>query len=192
MLKKQVGKSLMIKKELPTKSILIYYVAAIVVIIDQISKIIVKNSMQLHDSIEVLGDFFKLTYIENPGMAFGIQLESKLLFTMLSVIASLIIFIYLIRLPNERLLFRFSLSLILGGAIGNLIDRIFFGKVIDFFDVEFFNIIIPPFKILFINFQGYELTRWPIFNVADSAVTCGMVLITWMIFFQRAAVKQKA
>jgi signal peptidase II len=171
--------------KLNLQSMYIYIPVIIIVLLDQISKFIVKKSMYLYESIEVFGDFFRLTYIENPGMAFGIQLESKFLFTILSVCAAIIVLIYLIRLPNERLLFRFSLSLILGGAIGNLIDRLIYGKVIDFLDVEFFNISIPKFQFLFIDFPGYQLTRWPVFNIADSAVSCGMVLITWMILFQK-------
>jgi signal peptidase II len=99
--------------------------------------------------------------------------------------------LYIIRLPNERFIFRFSLSLIFGGAIGNLIDRLLYGKVVDFFDVEFFNISIPAFKFSLINFPGYDLYRWPVFNVADAAVSCGMVLIIWMILVQRTPIKQE-
>lgn len=173
------------------QSILFFSISGLIVIIDQISKYIVKNTMQLHDSIEVLGDFFRLTYIENPGMAFGIQLESKFWFTLLSIVASIIVLLYLIRLPNERFLFRFSLSLIFGGAIGNLIDRLFYGKVVDFFDVEFFNINIPAFQFSFINFPGYDLYRWPVFNIADATVSCGMILIIWTILVQRNPIKQE-
>jgi signal peptidase II len=156
-----------------------------IVITDQITKYAVKSWMFLYESRSVIGDFFKLTYIENPGMAFGIQFENKILFTILSILAALIILVYLIRLPNERFIFKISLGLILGGAIGNLIDRIIYGRVVDFFDVEFFDISIPAFSFLFIDFPGYSLTRWPVFNIADSAVTCGMILITWMVFFQK-------
>jgi signal peptidase II len=160
-----------------------------VVIADQITKYAVKSWMFLYESREVFGNFFKLTYIENPGMAFGIQFENKILFTILSVMAALVILVYLIRLPNERFIFKISLGLILGGAIGNLIDRIVYGRVIDFFDVEFFDISIPAFSFIFIDFPGYSLTRWPVFNIADSAVTCGMILITWMVFFQKTPSK---
>jgi signal peptidase II len=172
-------------------SLLIFSLSGLIIFLDQLSKYIVKKSMYLHESIEVFGDFFRLTYIENPGMAFGIQLESKFLFTVLSIAASIIVLIYLIRLPNERFLFRLSLALIFGGAIGNLIDRILYGKVVDFFDVEFFNISIPAFKFIFINFPGYDLHRWPVFNVADAAVSCGMILIIWMILFQKVTVKEE-
>ena len=88
------------------------------------------------------------------------------------------ILLYLYKMRNERLLFRFSLALILGGAVGNLIDRVFYGvlfndgtlfygKVVDFIDVDFFNV----------NFFGYHLSRFPIFNVADSSVTIGVLIL---------------
>ena len=172
-------------------SLLVFSISGLIIVLDQVSKYIVKKSMYLHESIEVFGDFFRLTYIENPGMAFGIQLQSKFWFTTLSIAASIIVLVYLIRLPNERFLFRLSLSLIFGGAIGNLIDRILYGKVVDFFDVEFFNISIPAFKFFFIDFPGYDLHRWPVFNVADAAVSCGMILIIWMILFQKVTVKEE-
>jgi signal peptidase II len=174
-----------LKEEINTQRIMVWAIVLFVVIADQISKYAVKNGMNLYESRKVLGNFFKLTYIENPGMAFGIQFENKILFTLLSIFAAVLVLIYLLRLPDERFLFKISLSLILGGAIGNLMDRILYGRVVDFFDVEFFDISIPSFSFLFVNFQGYSLTRWPVFNIADSAVTCGMILITWAILFQK-------
>ena len=171
--------------------ILIAVTIALVVIFDQISKYIIKSTMYLHESIEFMGNFFKITYIENPGMAFGIQIGSKFWFTFLSIVAATVVLIYLIRLPNEKFLFRFSLALIMGGAIGNLIDRLLAGRVVDFLDVEFFDISLPAVNFLFINFPGYDLTRWPVFNIADSAVTCGMILIAWQILSQKSPLKEE-
>ncbi len=173
------------------QTFLIYGTIAAVVILDQLSKYIIKSTMYLYESVEFLGDFFKITYIENPGMAFGIQMGSKFWFTFLSIAAAVIVLIYLVRLPNERFLFRFALALIMGGAIGNLIDRLFVGRVVDFLDVEFFDISIPSFEFLILSFPGFTLTRWPVFNIADSAVTCGMVLIAWLILVQKTPMKQK-
>ena len=79
----------------------------------------------------------------------------------------------------------------MGGAIGNLIDRLFAGRVVDFLDVEFFDVSIPAFEFLFVNFPGFSLTRWPVFNIADSAVTCGMILIAWLILTQKSPLKQE-
>ncbi len=163
-----------------------------IVIVDQVSKLLVKGisipwlginiqGMRYGYSTPVLGDFFRLTYIENPGMAFGIDIGGKLFFSLFSIILSIGILYYLYRGRTEPLGFRISLSLILGGAIGNLIDRtfygvfygegpLFYGRVVDFFDVDFFNI----------NILGYSLTRWPVFNVADAAVTVGIVLLLFV------------
>jgi len=167
----------------------ILFVTLAVVLGDQATKLMVRGfsipslglnvpGIPLGSSVPVLGDFARLTYIENPGMAFGIDLGGKLFFSLFSVIASIGILLYLYRMRNERFLFRFSLALILGGAVGNLIDRVFYGvlfsdgtlfygKVVDFIDVDFFNI----------NLFGYHLSRFPIFNVADSSVTIGVLIL---------------
>ncbi len=160
-----------------------------IVIVDQISKLWVKGislpslgiyweGMRYGVSRPILGDFFRLTYIENPGMAFGIDVGGKLFFSLFSILLSAGIVYYLYRARNENFGFRISLALILGGAIGNLIDRtfygflfheapLFYGRVVDFFDVDFFDI----------HIFGYSLSRWPVFNVADAAVTVGIILL---------------
>jgi signal peptidase II len=164
-------------------------VSLVIVIADQFTKFLVKGfeapalglswtGMAYASSRPVLGDFVRLTYIENPGMAFGIDVGGKLFFSLFSIAASVAIVAYLYAARGERFAFRFSLALILGGALGNLIDRVFYGvifreaplfygKVVDFIDVDFFDI----------NLFGYQITRWPVFNVADAAVTCGVVLL---------------
>ncbi|MGB9643327.1 MAG: signal peptidase II, partial [Candidatus Ratteibacteria bacterium] len=107
----------------------------------------------------------------------------KSFFAIFSIIASIAIFYYLYRVRDDRPIVRFSLALILGGAIGNLIDRVFYGylfdggslfhgRVVDFIDVDFFNV----------NILGYHLSRWPVFNIADSAVTVGVLLL--LIFYR--------
>ncbi len=154
-----------------------------VLVLDQWTKYIIKSSMQLGQSIPVLGKFFCITYVENPGMAFGIRIENTLLFSALSITAALLVFYYLFRLRNEGWLLQSALSLIAAGAIGNLLDRFIRGKVVDFLDFEFFDIIIPPFDFLGLHFSGYSLTRWPVFNVADSAVTVGMIILIFYLIF---------
>jgi signal peptidase II len=174
------------------RSIFIYSLVCGIVLLDQITKIIVKNYLSLDGTpVPIIGNFLRLNYIENSGMAFGIQMQNKILFTLLSVIATLIVSVYLVRLSKERFMFRFSLALILGGAIGNLIDRILRGRVVDFIDVEFFDISLPQFNVWFLHFPGYSLTRWPIFNIADSAVTCGLILLTLILIIQKNPVKQE-
>jgi signal peptidase II len=152
--------------------------------LDQVTKVLARIYLQPVYSIPILGDFFRLTYVENPGIAFGLRINNKVFFTVLSIIAVIVIFYYLFLLKEHPLL-RFSFALILGGAFGNLIDRFLFGRVVDFFDFEFFNIHIPEFSILFIQFNGYQMNRWPVFNIADIAVTIGMVLIIYNAIFDR-------
>lgn len=151
---------------------------------DQITKLIAKIYLQPIHSIQVIGDFLRLTYVENPGMAFGIQLGNKLLFNVLSIIAVVIISIYLIKMRDHNLL-RFSFAIILGGAFGNLIDRFLYGRVVDFVDVEFFDIHFRGVKFLFLEIPPYSMERWPVFNVADMAVSIGMILIIFMAIFER-------
>jgi signal peptidase II len=170
----------------------VLWVTFCIVLVDQLSKLWVKGitipflgidiqGMQYGHSVQVIGDFFRLTYIENPGMAFGIDIGGKLFFSLFSIALSAGIFYYLYRAREDNLGFRVALALILGGAIGNLIDRtfygilfddapLFYGKVVDFFDVDFFNI----------HLFGYSLSRWPVFNVADAAVTVGILLLLFM------------
>jgi signal peptidase II len=163
--------------------------SAFIVIVDQLSKLLVKgvsvpalgiawSGFPYGSSRPVLGDVLRLTYIENPGMAFGIDIGGKLFFSLFSIVASLAIIAYMYAARRESLGFRISLALILGGAVGNLIDRVFhgvifgngplfYGRVVDFIDVVFFDLTI----------FGYHFSRWPVFNIADAAVTIGVVLL---------------
>lgn len=142
-------------------------------VLDQIAKQVIRMTMYVGQSINVVGDFARLTYVENRGMAFGIQIGNGTLFTVLSIIASIGIGIYLYFQRNEDKGITISLSLILGGAIGNLIDRILFGRVVDFMDI------------------GISNTRWPVFNVADSAVVIGMfILIITTYLSERSSSKK--
>jgi signal peptidase II len=118
-------------------------------------------------------------------MAFGIDIGGKLFFSLFSIVASAAIVAYMYHARRESLGFRLSLAMILGGALGNLIDRVFYGvffgdaplfygKVVDFLDMNFFDI----------SVFGYQLTRWPVFNIADASVTIGVLLL---LFFHRSA-----
>lgn len=144
------------------------------------------NGMNLGESISIIGDFFRLTFVENPGMAFGISVgnSSKLFLSLFSLIASIGLLYYIYKIRHESFINRFSLALILGGAIGNFIDRAFYGvfygyaplmygKVVDFFQVEFWDF----------TLFGKTYETWPIFNVADASVTIGVILM--LIFHGR-------
>ncbi|MFQ6112768.1 MAG: signal peptidase II [bacterium] len=145
----------------------------IVIVFDQVTKLLVKYFFERGQPHQIIGDFVRLTYIENPGMAFGIQIGGQLFFTIFAAVASVIIFIYIVRARNEKFLSRFALALILGGALGNLIDRFLYGKVIDFIDI------------------GINNTRWPIFNLADSSVTIGMIILVAMVLFDKSDKKEE-
>lgn len=178
------------------KPLKVLYITLSIVIADQFTKVLVKGfslpflgieweGMYYGQTIPLLGDIVRLTYIENPGMAFGIDFGGKVFFALFSIIACIGIFWYLYTIRHERFRVRLPLALILGGAFGNLIDRVFYGvlygeaplfhgAVVDFIDVIFFNI----------NIFGYQMTRWPVFNIADSAVTIGVILL--LIFHREA------
>lgn len=173
----------------------ITYVTLIIILLDQITKLLVKGfsipflnfyhaGLVLGSSYPIFGDLVRLTFIENPGMAFGIDVGGKLFLTIFSIAASIGIFFYLYKIREEAFIIRFSLAMILGGAIGNLIDRVFYGvifgegslfygKVVDFVDVDFFNL----------DFLGFHMSRWPVFNVADATVSIGVVLL--LLFHRR-------
>ena len=147
-----------------------YLVAILVVVADRISKWLVMHNMQLHESIDLIGEnFLKLTYVQNPGIAFGIQIIPGTFLAIFSIVTSLILIVIIYQQRNQSPLLTFSLSLILGGAIGNVIDRLKYGEVIDFIDVDFPNLI---------------MARWPVFNIADSAVTIGMCLLAFYLIRQ--------
>ncbi|GAB4331628.1 MAG: hypothetical protein Kow0037_08390 [Calditrichia bacterium] len=159
-----------------------------VVTLDQLTKYLAKVFLSdlpgNQPYIKILGDFFRLTYVENPGIAFGIRINNKVFFTLLSLLAIVVVFIYLLQLRDHFVL-RIAFAFILGGAFGNLYDRMVHGKVIDFLDFEFFNIHLPSFKLLFFEFHGYYMQRWPVFNIADIAVSLGMILIILNAIFDR-------
>lgn len=145
----------------------ILILSGLVIILDQFTKLLVKANFQLYESIKITGDFFRLTYIENPGMAFGIVLAGPWFFTFFSTIASLAITVILYKMRQERFVLRASLALVLGGAIGNLIDRFAYGRVIDFLDF------------------GIGAHRFPVFNIADTAVSIGMIALILLVLFEK-------
>lgn len=131
-------------------------------VLDQGSKLLVDSTMQLYQSIPLL-PFFKLTYVRNMGAAFSFLSEAggwqRWFFAGLALVISIVITVWLSRLQKHETLLAIALSLILGGAVGNLIDRLAYGYVIDFLDVY------------------YGTWHWPAFNIADSAITLGVALM---------------
>jgi signal peptidase II len=139
-------------------------VAILAILVDQLSKILVESRMRLGQSISVMGDFFRLTLIKNAGGAFGIFLGGGWFYLLASAVAVVMIFFYLRRLSKQLFLPRISLAMILGGALGNLIDRLRCGVVTDFLDF------------------GIGDVRWPVFNMADAFVTVGVLLFLFSMF----------
>jgi signal peptidase II len=140
------------------------WIMAVVVVLDQATKLLVDRLMALHESHAVLDGFLRLTYVRNRGAAFGILSDADLpyqsaLFSLLSLAALTAIALYTWRLPAQSRLPRTALAMIMGGAVGNLIDRMRLGYVIDFVDA----------------YVGPH--HWPAFNVADSAICIGIALL---------------
>ena len=138
-------------------------VSALVLILDQITKYAVRHTFTLHESVEVT-PFLNLVFVYNRGAAFSLLSDAagwqRELFIAIAVSASVWI-AWLLRKHAQEALFCFALSLIMGGALGNVIDRVLYGAVVDF---------------LHFHVAGYH---WPAFNVADSAISCGAVLLIW-------------
>ena len=167
-----------------------FLIVAVLVILDQLSKYIVKSSMYLGQSINVLGNFFRLTYVENPGMAMGIRFDNQMVFFGFSILAALLVFYYLYKIRNEGWMLQVALSFITAGAIGNLTDRFLYGKVVDFLDFDFFDIHLPSFSLFGFNTPAFDLSRWWVFNVADMAVSGGMILIFIYIMLEGDPLKK--
>lgn len=160
-------------------------IAVLAVIVDQLSKTAAIRFLSPGEWVQVLGNFFKLTVVLNPGGVFGTRLGSQNFYTFVSVLAIGATLWFFFKTKTDGGAFRTGLSLVLGGAIGNLIDRFRFGEVVDFLDFDFFNINLPPTEIAFFKFPGFYLDRWPVFNLADSFVLIGMVLIMIHLFFSK-------
>ena len=131
--------------------------------IDLLSKLIICNVLNVYESIPVINNFFNITYVNNTGVAWSMFAGNRILLSIISLFIIICIIMY-IRKKGLNMIERISYSMILGGAIGNLVDRIFLGYVIDFLDFNIF---------------GYD---YPIFNLADTFIVVGVILLligTW-------------
>tara|TARA_B100000686_G_scaffold342740_1_gene422428 strand:- start:648 stop:1112 length:465 start_codon:yes stop_codon:yes gene_type:complete len=144
---------------------------------DQFTKYLVTRHIPLHHNIPVIGGFFHLTHIRNPGVAFGLFAQSTteyktMIFVTISTLAIVAILYFFYYTPSDRKLVINGLTLICGGAIGNLIDRVLYKEVIDFLDF----------------FIGYY--HWPAFNIADSCITIGVGMMIVDSFVGEYTVRQ--
>jgi|TARA_Y100000034_G_C6754665_1_gene335700 signal peptidase II len=135
------------------KYMVVFLAALIIVLIDQIAKFLIKTNFQLNQNLPIVKNFFHLRYIHNFGAGFGILQQQTWILIFISITVIGVIFYYLDRISDKEILPQIFVGFVLGGTIGNLIDRIAYGFVIDFLD----------FRV------------WPIFNFADSFVTIGVI-----------------
>ena len=147
-------------------------ISGLVIIIDQITKILIFKNLPLYHSVTIIPGFFNITHIHNPGGAFGFMAHQdsslrNFLFILLASVAVCIIFYFYKNTNRTHPFLASGFALILGGAIGNLIDRIRFGKVVDFLDFYVRNY------------------HWPAFNVADSAITVGVTIFIFHLLFRK-------
>ena len=154
------------------KYIKLAVIAGVVIILDQITKILILKNVPLYHSITIIPGFFNITHIHNPGGAFGFMAHQdsslrNFIFILLSSFAVCLIFYFYKNTNRTHPFLASGFALIFGGAIGNLIDRIRFGKVVDFLDVYIRN------------------HHWPAFNVADSAITVGITIFIFHLLFKK-------
>jgi len=147
-------------------------IAGLVVLVDQLSKAIILKRLPLHHSIPVIPGFFDITFIFNPGGAFGFlagqpSILRHVFFLGVTSMAICFIFILYRKIPQTHSLLANAFALIIGGAVGNLIDRVRFEKVVDFLDF----------------YLGKH--HWPAFNVADSAISVGMAIFVYHLIFNK-------
>ena len=155
------------------KYVLLFFVSGVLIVMDQYTKLMVSLHIPLNYSVKVVEGFFNFTHIRNSGVAFGLfanqQSEYKaLMFIAISTIAIIAILVIFHQTPKEKKMVQTGLILIFSGAIGNLIDRILHGEVIDFVD-------------FFINRHHF-----PAFNIADSCITVGVIMMVIDLFFGEA------
>ncbi|MPW25054.1 signal peptidase II [Alkalibaculum sp. M08DMB] len=151
-----------------------YLIIIIIVILDQVSKLLAIHYVKPLNTIPILENVFHLTYAQNTGAAFSILSNKISLLTFITTIFIIILLIYLYRISSKDKKFNlltFSLSLIIGGALGNLVDRMRLGYVVDFFD--------------------FRLINFAIFNVADCFIVVGSILLVVLIIFEEKLNKVK-
>ena len=166
------------------KKNILFFIPLTIVILDQVTKLWVKAALEYGQQIPVIKHYLMITYVENPGIAFGVSVGSfKVLLSIFTIIISIYLAYYIYNHKDASIKETIPLSLILGGALGNMIDRVFYGvifgydglfkgKVIDYIMVDI------PDITLFGRYYDY----FPIFNIADSAVTVGVILLLIISF----------
>ena len=157
------------------KYLILLVTAPIILVADQLTKLYIDRTMKLYHSIPVIDGLFSITYLRNKGAAFSFLSDASWrlpFFILATVIAVIAIITAFFKLKDEQRFAALSLSLILSGAIGNLIDRVRMGEVIDFLDVY------------------WRTHHWPAFNVADSAICVGVAMLALDLFLEERRIKK--
>jgi signal peptidase II len=144
----------------------LFVTAVSITVLDQVVKKVVTTVMELGESVDFLGTVVRFTRTANTGAAFGMLRGRSLLFIIISALAALAIAAFSRQIARQRTWEQLSFGLILGGAVGNLIDRVRLGAVVDFINI------------------GIGDLRWPYFNVADSAITIGVAILAFHLLFR--------
>lgn len=139
---------------------------ALIIILDQITKYAAKVKLKPISNIDLIPEFFSLSYVENRGAAFGFFKDNKILLIGVTTLITIFIFYYIIKFKDVNKVFKLSLILIAAGAVGNLIDRILLGYVVDFFHFYYKNVF-----------------DFPVFNIADISVVSGTILLALNMIF---------
>jgi len=158
-----------------TKYLILLLLAPLILVVDQLTKVYIDRTMQLYQTIPVIDGLFSITYLRNKGAAFSFLADASWrlpFFILASVIAVVAIMIAFGKLRDDQRFAAVSMTLILSGAVGNLIDRIRLGEVIDFLDVY------------------WRSHHWPAFNVADSAICVGVAMLALDMFREERRLKQ--
>jgi signal peptidase II len=137
------------------------------------------DGMYLGESIPVMGNFFRFTFVENKGIAFGIELNPiiKVGVSLISIVASVFIIYYMKQIVEKNKGAAFGLALILAGAVGNMIDRVLYGALFGYAPL-FYGHVVDFFHVVFdVNIFGYYIDSFPIFNIADIAVSLGVAVL---------------
>jgi signal peptidase II len=142
-----------------------YLIALLVLILDQATKWLASARLDGHEAVEIIPGYLRLSFMRNSGVAFGLFTEIQsawkpIILSLMAAVAIIVILVYSARMPLKRILLQIALAITMGGILGNLVDRMIHGSVVDF-----------------IEFHIHESFYWPTFNVADSAITIGIALL---------------
>ena len=161
------------------------WLSVIVFVLDQVTKLYFEGSLQMYQQIVVIPDYFSWTLAYNTGAAFSFLADhggwQRWLFAVIAIGVSAVLVVWLRRLPRRgQGWLALGLALVLGGALGNLFDRVAYGHVIDFLDVHTH---VQPFSGWLV--AAFGTPHWPTFNIADTGLTCGATLLIYEFVFRR-------